>query len=192
MPHAPEEQIGYLLKRLMHVFRHVLELRLKRSTDMSFAHLVTLDQIHAEPGIAGAQLARRLLVTAQTLTDLLKRLEREGSIERRPDPNNRRADRWFLLPAGSERLAAGRRAGSPAMTQMLSLLSGPEVSELKGYLERCVEGLESENRREALPLPLAGCVTPAAPRKAKQRAAAPKVKPAKPAAARRAPARRPA
>ena len=47
MPHAPEEEIGYLLKRLMHVFRHVLELRLKRSADMSFAHLVTLDQILA-------------------------------------------------------------------------------------------------------------------------------------------------
>ncbi len=192
MPHAPEEEIGYLLKRLMHVFRHVLELRLKRSADMSFAHLVTLDQIHAEPGIAGAQLARRLLVTAQTMTDLLKRLEREGSIERRSDPNNRRADRWFLLPAGSERLAAGRRAGSPAMTQMLSLLSGQEVGELKGYLERCVEGLERENRREALPPPLADCATPIAPPKAKQRAAGANAKQAKPVAKPRTPARRPA
>jgi hypothetical protein len=29
------------------------------------------------------------------------------------------------------------------MTQMLSLLAVPEVKELRGYLERCVEGLES-------------------------------------------------
>lgn len=198
MHHAPEEEIGYLLKRLMHVFRHVLELRLRRSATISFAHLVTLDQIQAEPGVAGAQLARRLLVTAQTMTELLKRLEREGSIERRADPNNRRADRWYVLPGGLERLAAGRAAGSPVMTQMLSLLSGPEVAELRGYLERCVAGLERENRREGLPqIPCADHVTqPAAHKvkakaKAKARAVAVRSR-AKRATSRRAPIRRPA
>jgi DNA-binding MarR family transcriptional regulator len=153
MHRAPEEEIGYLLKRLMHVFRHGLELRLRRNADISFAHLVTLDQIQLEPGVAGAQLARNLLVTAQTMTELLKRLEQDGSIERREDPNNRRADRWYILPAGLERLATGRQAGSPVMTQMLSLLGPQDIVELRGYLERCVEGLERENRREGLPPP---------------------------------------
>ncbi|MEP7314059.1 MAG: MarR family transcriptional regulator [Pseudomonadota bacterium] len=155
MHRAPEEKIGYLLKRLMHVFRHVLEVRLRRNASMSFAHLVTLDQIHEEPGVAGAQLARRLLVTAQTMTELLKRLERDGCIERRPDPNNRRADRWFIRPDGVARLQLGRAAGGPVMTQMLALLSPREVVEFRGFLERCVEGLERENRREALPV--SGC-----------------------------------
>lgn len=145
----PEEQIGYLLKRLMHQFRHQVEERLRRSSDISFAHLVTLDQLQQEPGIAGARLARRLLVTAQTMTGLLRRLEAEGAIERRPDPHNRRADRWYLLPAGLERLNAARCAGGPVMTRMLSRLSPKEVAELRGYLERCVEGLESAQGDEA-------------------------------------------
>jgi DNA-binding MarR family transcriptional regulator len=145
---TPEEQIGYLLKRLMHQFRHLVDERLRRSSDVSFAHLVTLDQLQQEPGIAGAQLARRLLVTAQTMTGLLRRLEKEGSVERRPDPHNRRADRWYLLPDGLERLNTARSSGSPVMTQMLSLLSVKEVGELRNYLERCVEGLEQEGRRE--------------------------------------------
>lgn len=132
----------------MHQFRHQVDERLRRSSDVSFAHLVTLDQLQQEPGIAGAQLARRLLVTAQTMTGLLQRLEQEGSVERRPDPHNRRADRWYLLPAGLERLNAARSAGAPVMTQMLSRLSAPEVAELRGYLERCVEGLEAEPRRD--------------------------------------------
>ncbi len=72
---TPEEQIGYLLKRLMHQFRHQVDERLRRNSDVSFAHLVTLDQLQQEPGIAGARLARRLLVTAQTMTGLLRRLE---------------------------------------------------------------------------------------------------------------------
>ena len=140
---TPEEQIAYLLKRLMHQFRHQVDERLRRSSDVSFAHLVTLDQMQQEPGIAGAQLARRLLVTPQTMTGLLRRLEREGSVERRPDPHNRRADRWYLLPAGLERLNLARSAGAPVMTQMLSRMNEHEVTELLGYLERCVEGLES-------------------------------------------------
>jgi DNA-binding MarR family transcriptional regulator len=146
---TPEEQIGYLLKRLMHQFRHQVDERLRRNSDVSFAHLVTLDQLQQEPGIAGARLARRLLVTAQTMTGLLRRLESDGAIERRPDPHNRRADRWYLLPAGVERLNAARSAGAPVMTQMLSLLKAQEVTELRGYLERCVEGLESSEARSA-------------------------------------------
>jgi DNA-binding MarR family transcriptional regulator len=137
-----DEQVGYLLKRLMHQFRHQVEERLRRGCDMSLAHLVTLDQLQQEPGVAGARLARRLLVTAQTMTGLLRRLEREGAIERRPDPQNRRADRWYLLPAGLARLNAARSAGAPVMTRMLSLLDAREIGELRGYLERCVEGLE--------------------------------------------------
>ena len=137
----------------MHLFRHLVDLRLRRGSDISFAHLVTLDQIQQEPGVAGARLARRLFVTAQTMTGLLRRLEREGSIVRRPDPHNRRADRWYLLPAGVERLNAARAAGGPVMTQMLALLEPQEVAALRDYLERCVEGLEQENRRETVSLP---------------------------------------
>jgi DNA-binding MarR family transcriptional regulator len=146
---TPDEQIGYLLKRLMHQFRHQVEEQLRRGCDMSLAHLVTLDQLQQEPGIAGARLARRLLVTAQTMTGLLRRLEQEGAIERRPDPQNRRADRWYLLPAGQARLNSARAAGAPVMTRMLSLLEPREISEMRGYLERCVEALEgSASQRE--------------------------------------------
>jgi hypothetical protein len=94
------------------------------------------------------------------MTDLLKRLEREGSIERRADPNNRRADRWYIRDEGQARLRSARSAGGPVMTQMLSLLSGSEIGTLRDYLERCVEGLERENRRDgAIPLP--DCMPPA-------------------------------
>jgi DNA-binding MarR family transcriptional regulator len=162
--HTPEEQIGYLLKRLMHQFRFQVDARLRRSGDVSFAHLVTLDQLQQEPGVAGARLARSLLVTAQTMTGLLRRLEGEGCVERRPDPHNRRADRWYLLPEGLERLNAARGVGSPVMTQMLSRLSVPEVTELREYLERCVEGLETDARRdaaEALPVTHPAGIKPA-------------------------------
>jgi len=143
MSRAPEEEIGYLLKRLMHLFRHELEQRLREGATLSFANMVTLSGIAEEPGIAGAQLARRLMITAQSMAVLLRRLEADGSIERRRDPGNRRADRWYVLPAGLQRLQGARAAGSPVMTQMLSGLTGEEVSGLRGYLDRCVQSLDA-------------------------------------------------
>src|SRR5690606_18852066 len=127
---SPEEQIGYLLKRLMHQFRHQVEERLRRECDMSLAHLVTLDQLQQEPGVAGARLARRLLVTAQTMTGLLRRLEEEGAIERRPDPHNRPADRGYLTTAGRPPLGSARAARAPATTKMASPLPPPDGGEL--------------------------------------------------------------
>jgi DNA-binding MarR family transcriptional regulator len=143
MRRTPEHHVGYLLKSLQHAFRHALETRLRNKTDaLSFAHLVTLDQLQDSPGLPGAQLARRLLVTAQTMNQILTRLEREGSIERHKHPLNRRADQWQLTPAGLRRLKAAREASEPVMTQMLSLLSEGEVGDLQRYLQLCVEALE--------------------------------------------------
>lgn len=147
--HEPEEQIGYLLKRLMHQFRHQMDQQLRQNVDLSLAHLVTLDQLQQEPGVAGAHLARRLFVTAQTMTGLLRRLEKAGWVERKPDPHNRRADCWFLVPAGLERLERARAAGIPVMTRMLSLLQPGEIATLRTCLERCVDGLERNTRQES-------------------------------------------
>lgn len=140
----PEEQVAFLLKRLMHQFRHQMDQQLRQNADLSLAHLATLDRLEHEQGVAGAQLARKLFVTAQTMTGLLRYLERSGCVERRSDPGNRRADRWFLLPAGHARLACARKAGIPVMSRMLSRLQPAEVDALLDYLGRCVEGLERE------------------------------------------------
>jgi DNA-binding MarR family transcriptional regulator len=141
---APEEQIGYLLKRLNHSFRNMLDGRLRQDAPgMSFAHLVTLDLLDGQPGLPGAQLAKRLLVTAQTMNQMLQRLEVAGEIERRPHPENRRADRWFLTEAGRRKLLACRNAARPVMTQMLSRLEGAQIAQLRHFLEQCVAALEA-------------------------------------------------
>lgn len=141
---TPEEQIGYLLKQLQQAFRNLLETRLRQgSTGLSLAQLVTLDLLRGQPGLPGAQLARRINVTAQTMNQMLKRLEQAGEIERRPHPQNRRADRWFLKAAGRRRLREARAVAHPVMTQMLCRLEPGEVRQLRRYLESCVAAIES-------------------------------------------------
>jgi DNA-binding MarR family transcriptional regulator len=91
----PEHIVGFLLKSLQHSLRQSMDEALrKRGLELSFAHFAALFVLHSDPGITGAALARRALVSPQTMNSALRRLELEGRIERRPHPDSRRADSW--------------------------------------------------------------------------------------------------
>jgi DNA-binding MarR family transcriptional regulator len=141
-----EETIPHLLKRLQLSFRKAVDeaLRLQR-IDMSSAHLGTLYVLAEQPGVAGAELARRLFVTAQTMNVILRRLEKEGAIERRPFPGNARADSWSITKLGQARLDQGSAAAQHVRTRMYSTLAPKEIAQLRALLERCIAGLEAES-----------------------------------------------
>lgn len=140
----PEHVIGLLLKSLHHSLRQSVDVALRRQgVEMSFAHFAALFSLHTEPGITGAQLARRAMVSAQTMNSVLRRLEREGLIERRPHPESRRADSWSLTKQGSEQLERARTVGDAVFARMLGALSATEIAGLQSYLRRCIAALES-------------------------------------------------
>jgi DNA-binding MarR family transcriptional regulator len=100
--------IGYLLKQLNSAFRRRLDERLRhRELDLSMAHMAALFTLQDEPGLAGAQLARRTMISAQAMNSVLRRLERDGLIGREQHPDNRHTDSWNLTGAGRQRLAPG-------------------------------------------------------------------------------------
>ncbi|HRE29885.1 MAG TPA: MarR family transcriptional regulator [Anaerolineales bacterium] len=51
-------------------------------------------------GQTSGELARRLDVTAATMTRMLQRMERSGFVARRPDEVDQRVSRVYLTPAG--------------------------------------------------------------------------------------------
>ena len=107
----------------MHQFRHQVDERLRRRQ-----RPVVRAPGDAGSVAAGAGCRRRATGAAPAghRADHDRTAASAGAgrrVERRPDPHNRRADRWYLLPAGLERLNAARGAGAPVMTQMLSRLS---------------------------------------------------------------------
>jgi MarR family transcriptional regulator, transcriptional regulator for hemolysin len=55
-----------------------------------------------EDGLTQAELARRQRVEAPSICRMVDRLERDGLVERRADPGDRRATRVRLTPAGLE------------------------------------------------------------------------------------------
>jgi DNA-binding MarR family transcriptional regulator len=140
----PEHIVGFLLKSLQHTLRQSMDEALrKRGFELSFAHFVALFGLFCEPGITGAALARRAMVSAQTMNSALRRLELEGRIERRPHPDSRRADSWWITPEGLELLEQAREVGDAIFERMLAPLDRAEIAALESSLRRCIAALES-------------------------------------------------
>ncbi len=134
--------VGFLLKSLQHTLRQRLdEAMRKEGVDLSFAHFVALFSVQGEPGITGAQLARRAFVSAQTMNSVLRRLEEDGLIDRRPHPASRRADSWSVKPQGIAVLERARKIGDRVFTQMLAPLAPNEIAIFEDCLRRCITAL---------------------------------------------------
>jgi DNA-binding MarR family transcriptional regulator len=138
----PEQIIGFLFKSLHHSLRQAVDEALRRrKLELSFAHTATLFGLHFEPGSTGAHLARRAMVSPQTMNPVLRRLEAEGLIERRPHPDSRRADSWYLTAQGVKQFERARAAADEVFSRMLSALDATEIERLQDYLGRCVAAL---------------------------------------------------
>jgi DNA-binding MarR family transcriptional regulator len=53
-----------------------------------------------QEGLMHTELARRLQVQPATITKMLRRMEKAGFVERRPDPNDHRVSRVYLTETG--------------------------------------------------------------------------------------------
>jgi DNA-binding MarR family transcriptional regulator len=172
----PELVIGYLLKTLHHGLRQALNDALReRRVGLSFAQGATLFELYFEPGLTGAQLARRAPVSAQTMNSMLRNLEALSFIERRPHPESRRADSWFLTGRGADEVAQARVTGDAVFRRMLSALNAEEIGNFQSYLRRCIDALEADGAERDTQAEVGSALSTAAPhaprRAARHRAA---------------------
>jgi DNA-binding MarR family transcriptional regulator len=61
-----------------------------------------LSTLWEEEGITHSELSHRLHVQPSTVTNMVKRMERAGFIERRDDPGDERVSRVYLTEAGRQ------------------------------------------------------------------------------------------
>ncbi|MFI8221381.1 MarR family winged helix-turn-helix transcriptional regulator [Streptomyces sp. NPDC085932] len=94
----------YLVKRTELAVRARLEELLKPAgiTALQYTALTVLQR---RDGISAAQLARDSFVTAQSMADMVRSLERRGLVRREPNPGNGR-ERLILLAAPGRQLLA--------------------------------------------------------------------------------------
>jgi DNA-binding MarR family transcriptional regulator len=139
---ASLQRIGWLFREINVHFRDGIEEALRRQkVGLTFSQVSTLSILSSFPGINGAQLARRNMVTPQAMTGALRQLTARGLLEKRAHPESQRADSWHLTEKGEKALQRGRAVFAEVTTRMLKELGKADVARLEGYLRACARSL---------------------------------------------------
>jgi len=97
-----------------------------------------------EEGMTHSELADHLHVHPATVTNALKRMERAGFLERRPDPEDQRVSRVYLTDAGREIRSEVERVWATLEERTLEGFNARERETLERLLERLYENLRED------------------------------------------------
>ena len=125
-------------------------------TRAKWAVLARLDRFE---GLKQAELAEMLDLQPISLTRLLDGLAENGLIERRPDPEDRRAKRLYLTPAARPLIERLHDLGEDLMGSALAGLSPADIESMLAHL-----AIVKENLRHAIQKKQAGKLAEPEPR----------------------------
>jgi DNA-binding MarR family transcriptional regulator len=106
---------------------------------VSTAQIGVLRQLANEPGLSGAELARRLLVSPQGVQLALTALEQRGLVERKQDPQHKRILQAYLTGEGRSIVATVVKDAIAAHQEVFGVLTTKEQETLRELLGRVVE-----------------------------------------------------
>ena len=118
-----------------------------RQYGMTRAQWAVLVRLDRSEGLKQSELAEMLDLQPITLTRLLDRLAENGLIERRDDPNDRRANRLFLTPAARPLLERLSDLGTEMMMTVLEGLDAKTLEKMLHDLELMRENLRGAIQR---------------------------------------------
>ena len=115
-----------------------VEARLEAALDptgLSLAKLAVLQFLaEAKEALPLSDLAARQHCVRSNITQLMDRLEKDGLVRRRADPDDRRSVLAELTPVGTQAHAKGVRALADAQRAIVSALKASEAASLQNAL----------------------------------------------------------
>jgi MarR family transcriptional regulator for hemolysin len=124
MPDLPiNREIAFTIMDVARMLRTYADQR-ARQFGISRAQWGVLVRLDRSEGLKQSELAEILDLQPISLTRLLDRLAENGLIERRADPNDRRANRLYLTPAARPLLEQLAGLGEDMMAHVLAGLDG--------------------------------------------------------------------
>jgi MarR family transcriptional regulator, transcriptional regulator for hemolysin len=114
-----------------------------RQFGISRAQWTVLMRLDRFEGLKQSELAEVLDLQPISLTRLLDRLAENGLIERRPDPNDRRANRLYLTPAARPLLEQLSKLGEAMMEELLETIDEPARERLLRDLDAIKDNLRT-------------------------------------------------
>ena len=135
-----EREIAFTITDVARLLKTLADQR-ARQYGMTRAQWAVLFRLDRSEGLKQSELAEILDLQPITLTRLLDRLAENGLIERRADPNDRRANRLFLTPAARPLLERLSELGTNMMGTVLDGLDAKALERLLRDLELMRENL---------------------------------------------------
>ncbi|MBT8768508.1 MarR family winged helix-turn-helix transcriptional regulator [Pseudomonas boanensis] len=137
-----DESLGFLIADVSRLMRRTFEEHLVDSA-LTLSQARALVHVARNEGCRQIELADRLEVKPITLARLIDQLEQFGLVERRPDPEDRRAYRLFLLPKAKQELRAIEKVSAITHGIALHDLSEQEAAALTSALRKMRSNLSS-------------------------------------------------
>jgi DNA-binding MarR family transcriptional regulator len=122
--HATRGNLGYLLAKASQRWNEQLQEGFAEAgyPEVKASYGSVLIPLLEEDGLRMGEIARRARLSKQTMTTMVRLCERDGLVERRPDPDDGRATRVHLT--------AKARRFQPAAERVLAHLEGDATSSL--------------------------------------------------------------
>jgi len=138
--------------KMLHLWNRVRELRLGEfphdKFDLTLSQMELIMYVGRFPGAHLQDVAEGLNLTAPTVSVGIRKLEEEGLIERKSDPNDGRAACFYLTDVSMDALIQLTQASLNGMRRFLSPLDPAEQDQLHRLLDKAISGVENEIKNE--------------------------------------------
>ncbi len=138
---AESPTLLYLVGRVERVVRRAMN-DVLAGHGVSLNQYTTLSVLESRSGLSNAQLARRALVSPQSMNEVLLSLEERGFVRRRAHPGHGRILQAQVTPKGRKLLGACGAEIDAVEEQMTKGLSPQERRSLRRALLECVQSLD--------------------------------------------------
>jgi MarR family multiple antibiotic resistance transcriptional regulator len=123
--------------------------RLKAEAGVGAGHFELLRYVRDHPDARVADLASAFAIGVGTTSKIVDRMEKEGWLERHPNPANRRSSLLALTPAGESVVSRAEPAWQAAIQDILGAVTAADLT----ALSRALAALRSDLERRHLGLP---------------------------------------
>lgn len=138
----PDASPGYLVNHLARIFAAALQARIK-PMGLSTGVFPVMLHLWQQDGVTQRDLVARVGVEQATMANTLARMERDGLILRRPDPDDGRQRRIWLTERGRGLHADATTAAATENAAVLSGLSTAERDQLIQLLRKAIQTFEA-------------------------------------------------
>ena len=142
-----EPRFSYLIGRIDRGLRKRL-LAVLEEFDLSIPEYAALSVLRNRPGLSNAQLARRSLITPQSMIHVIGNLERRDLIVREVDPIHARILRARLTESGASILKSARTSVDKLETELLLGVPAEHREIVVSALTTVMQRLRSDARLE--------------------------------------------